>query len=68
MKCSLCRRTSSTLGHKAPKGWLPFAWGSSTEDPQHFYVFPESTPEPKAGIPQELLVSRLCEVSSPECR
>jgi hypothetical protein len=62
-KCSECLRIAEDLGHRTPKGWKPFAWGSTIEESKHFYVFLEDTTEPpKNGTPQQLDVQPLCKI------
>jgi hypothetical protein len=58
IKCQQCVSTIKELGHRAPEGWRPFAWGPSVENPSHYYVFPEDTPDIDES--QELETERLC--------
>lgn len=63
--CFQCQMAVIDMGHKAPEGWLPFGWGPGHEDPQHYYVFSEDTPDSPNGQAQKLEVVRLCEIPNP---
>ena len=68
-RCWECKNLIEKLGRKTPKDWMPFAWGPSTEEPEHFYVLSEDTPEPPGpNIPQVVDTIKLCKVPSPERR
>lgn len=63
-QCSQCIHIIRELNNISPVGWKPFAWGFSEENPQHFYVFPEETPDLDID-PQELAVRKICEIQNP---
>jgi hypothetical protein len=63
-KCKDCIEAIHKYHHQSPVGWIPFAWGPSTESPTHFYVLPENTPEPEDGVPQQVDVLAICMVSN----
>jgi hypothetical protein len=67
-KCLNCQRIAKSLNNKTPIGYKPFAWGNGDEEPQHFYVFSENTPECEDGELQQLDTIKLCEVSNPIIR
>jgi hypothetical protein len=58
MKCKSCISVIRKLDHRSPVGWKPFAWGPSIEEPNHFYIFPEDTPDNEV---QELDVTKICD-------
>ena len=64
-RCKKCEAVIKAMERVAPKGWRPFAWGPPGCDMHHYYVFPESTPKPTPGVPQELDVTALCLVANP---
>jgi len=68
MKCEKCLTVRAAMGGQTPRGWAPFAWGPSGEEPLHFYVFPEDTPDSAPGTAQEVPTTKLCEVADPERR
>lgn len=67
-KCTKCQEVRKYLDSKTPKGWMPFAWGPEDEEPCHFYVISEDTPDPIYGEEQEVDTTKLCEVPNPERR
>lgn len=67
-KCTDCLRVIEAMGHLAPVGWLPFAWGPSNEDPTHYHVFPESEEERGSNGPEEVSATPICQLKNPVAR
>jgi hypothetical protein len=63
-KCTKCLEVINAMGHKAPVSFLPFAWGPSSEDPNHYYVFPES----QEDVDGQVNATKLCELKNPIAR
>ena len=67
-KCTDCLRVIEAMGHLAPVGWRPFAWGPSNETPTHYHVFPESEINRGDDGPEEVSNVPICQVENPVAR
>ena len=65
MRCAECVRLAQELGSKTPVGWTAFGWGPSDEDPNHFHVMVESENTTDVWGPEQVDVTRLCDVENP---
>jgi hypothetical protein len=70
MKCEKCLKVVQNMGNMTPLGWSPFGWGPSSEEPLHYYASPTDEidhldAEAQPGVPQEVPVTKLCEIKNP---
>lgn len=56
------------MGHKAPVGWLPFAWGPEDSLPIHYHVFPESEKDRGKNGCEEVSAIPICQIENPVAR
>ena len=67
-KCAKCLEVIKAMGCTTPVDWLPFAWGPSSTDPMHYYVFPEAEKDKGDNGPEEVSAMPICGIENPVSR